>query len=98
MPLPLRWAAGIEAPGLQNMLTVSGARHDLINSRKPAGAITGARQTAARIFLAWGLSDSGAVKLALAIAVLVCARHDANIRPLPAGTEPRIGQHSGSKA
>jgi glycerol-3-phosphate acyltransferase PlsY len=45
-------------------------------------------------FLAWGLSDPGAVKLALAIAVLVYARHHANIRRLLAGTEPRIGQYS----
>ena len=41
---------------------------------------------------------SGAVKLALAIAVLVYARHHANIRRLLAGTEPRIGQHSSGKA
>ncbi len=49
-------------------------------------------------FLAWTLADSGAVKLALAIAVLVYARHHANIRRLLAGTEPRIGQHSSGKA
>ena len=49
-------------------------------------------------FLAWALADSGAVKLALAIAVLVYARHHANIRRLLAGTEPRIGQHSSGKA
>jgi glycerol-3-phosphate acyltransferase PlsY len=34
----------------------------------------------------------------LAIAVLVYARHHANIRRLLAGTEPRIGQHSSGKA
>ncbi|HEY3847305.1 MAG TPA: glycerol-3-phosphate acyltransferase, partial [Acetobacteraceae bacterium] len=49
-------------------------------------------------FFAWALADTGAVKLALAIAVLVYARHHANIRRLLAGTEPRIGQHSSSKA
>jgi acyl phosphate:glycerol-3-phosphate acyltransferase len=38
------------------------------------------------------LADSGVVKLALAIAVLVLARHHTNIRRLIAGTEPRIGQ------
>jgi glycerol-3-phosphate acyltransferase PlsY len=48
--------------------------------------------------LAWALADIGVVKLALAIAVLVYARHHANIRRLLAGTEPRIGQHSSSKA
>jgi glycerol-3-phosphate acyltransferase PlsY len=42
---------------------------------------------------AWALADSGVVKLSLAIAVLVYARHHANIRRLLAGTEPRIGQH-----
>ena len=49
-------------------------------------------------FLAWALADSGDVKLTLAIAVLVYARHHANIRRLLAGTEPRIGQHSSGKA
>jgi glycerol-3-phosphate acyltransferase PlsY len=49
-------------------------------------------------FLAWALADIGAVKLALAIAVLVYARHHANIRRLLAGTEPRIGQHSSGEA
>jgi glycerol-3-phosphate acyltransferase PlsY len=34
----------------------------------------------------------------LAIAVLVYARHHANIRRLLAGTEPRIGQPSSGKA
>jgi glycerol-3-phosphate acyltransferase PlsY len=64
----------------------------------PAGAITSARQTAAGFFLAQAPADPGAVKLALAIAVLVYARHHANIRRLLAGTEPRIGQHSSGKA
>jgi glycerol-3-phosphate acyltransferase PlsY len=49
-------------------------------------------------FLAWGLADPGVVKLALAIAVLVYARHHTNIRRLLAGTEPRIGQHSSGTA
>jgi acyl phosphate:glycerol-3-phosphate acyltransferase len=38
------------------------------------------------------LADTTIVKLALLIAVLVFARHHANIRRLIAGTEPRIGQ------
>jgi acyl phosphate:glycerol-3-phosphate acyltransferase len=38
------------------------------------------------------LADPMIVKLALVIAVLVFARHHANIRRLLAGTEPRIGQ------
>ncbi len=37
-------------------------------------------------------ADATVVKLALVIAVLVFARHHANIRRLIAGTEPRIGQ------
>jgi glycerol-3-phosphate acyltransferase PlsY len=39
---------------------------------------------------AWALADGGVVKLSLAIAVLVFARHHANIRRLLAGQEPRI--------
>ena len=42
--------------------------------------------------LAAALADLTVVKLALVIAVLVFARHHANIRRLLAGTEPRIGQ------
>src|ERR1700735_4020103 len=38
------------------------------------------------------LADQTVVKLALVIAVLVFARHHANIRRLLSGTEPRIGQ------
>jgi glycerol-3-phosphate acyltransferase PlsY len=38
------------------------------------------------------LADAIIVRLALVIAVLVFARHHANIRRLLAGTEPRIGQ------
>ena len=38
------------------------------------------------------LQDYGVVKLAFTIAVLVCVRHQANIRRLLAGTEPRIGR------
>jgi acyl phosphate:glycerol-3-phosphate acyltransferase len=38
------------------------------------------------------LADQTIIKLALLIAVLVFARHHANIRRLLAGTEPRIGQ------
>ncbi|HLB98499.1 MAG TPA: glycerol-3-phosphate 1-O-acyltransferase PlsY [Acetobacteraceae bacterium] len=46
---------------------------------------------AAAPILAAVLANSGVVKLALAIAVLVFIRHHANIRRLLAGTEPRIG-------
>lgn len=53
---------------------------------------------AAAPLLAWGLSDTGLVKLALAIAVLVYIRHHANIRRLLAGTEPRIGQGGAHRA
>jgi acyl phosphate:glycerol-3-phosphate acyltransferase len=42
--------------------------------------------------LAAALADLTVVKLALVIAVLVFARHHANIRRLLSGTEPRIGQ------
>jgi glycerol-3-phosphate acyltransferase PlsY len=48
--------------------------------------------------LAWALADAAIVKLSLAIAVLVYARHHANIRRLLAGTEPRIGQHRPEQA
>ena len=41
---------------------------------------------------AWGLAGSGTVKLSLILAVLVYARHHANIRRLLAGTEPKIGR------
>lgn len=37
------------------------------------------------------LADGGVVKLSLAIAVLIFARHHANIRRLLSGQEPRIG-------
>ncbi len=47
---------------------------------------------AAAPLAAWALGDAGLVKLSLAIAVLVYARHHANIRRLLAGTEPRIGR------
>ena len=47
---------------------------------------------AAAPVLAAILADATIVKLALVIAVLVFARHHANIRRLIAGTEPRIGQ------
>jgi acyl phosphate:glycerol-3-phosphate acyltransferase len=41
---------------------------------------------------AWALADYGTVKLSLVLAVLVYARHHANIRRLLAGTEPKIGR------
>jgi glycerol-3-phosphate acyltransferase PlsY len=44
------------------------------------------------------LEDFGVVKLAFTIAVLVFVRHQANIRRLLAGTEPRIGRDSTEKA
>jgi acyl phosphate:glycerol-3-phosphate acyltransferase len=40
------------------------------------------------------LADATVVKLALVIAVVVFARHHANIRRLIAGTEPRIGKNA----
>jgi acyl phosphate:glycerol-3-phosphate acyltransferase len=46
-------------------------------------------------FAALVLEEFGVVKLSFTIAVLVFVRHQANIRRLLAGTEPRIG---GSKA
>ncbi|HVZ08954.1 glycerol-3-phosphate 1-O-acyltransferase PlsY [Rhodopila sp.] len=47
---------------------------------------------AATPILAAVFDDAGVVKLAFTIAVLVFIRHQANIRRLIAGTEPRIGQ------
>ncbi len=47
---------------------------------------------AAAPVLALVLHDFSVVKLAFTIAVLVFVRHQANIRRLIAGTEPRIGQ------
>jgi glycerol-3-phosphate acyltransferase PlsY len=44
------------------------------------------------------LEDFSVVKLAFTIAVLVFVRHQANIRRLLAGTEPRIGGDSTEKA
>ncbi|HJS84636.1 MAG TPA: glycerol-3-phosphate 1-O-acyltransferase PlsY [Acetobacteraceae bacterium] len=43
---------------------------------------------------AWALASSGVIKLSLALAVLVFARHHANIRRLLAGQEPRIGRRA----
>ena len=54
-------------------------------------SLAGLVSFAAAPVLAAMLADSGVVKLALAIAVLVFIRHHANIRRLLAGTEPRIG-------
>ena len=44
------------------------------------------------------LEDFGVVKLAFTIAVLVFVRHQANIRRLLAGTEPRIGRGKTERA
>ena len=44
--------------------------------------------------IAWALADSPVVILAIALAVLIFARHHSNIRRLLSGTEPRIGQPS----
>ena len=44
------------------------------------------------------LEEFGVVKLAFTIAVLVFVRHQANIRRLLAGTEPRIGRSEAKKA
>jgi acyl phosphate:glycerol-3-phosphate acyltransferase len=53
---------------------------------------------AAAPVLAFFLADRGLVYLSLTIAVLVLARHHANIRRLLIGTEPRIGQGGESEA
>ncbi len=53
---------------------------------------------AAAPVLAFEFADLGLVKLSFAIAVLVYARHHANIRRLLAGTEPRIGQAGAHQA
>jgi glycerol-3-phosphate acyltransferase PlsY len=53
---------------------------------------------AAAPLLAWALAGPPVAVLALCVAVLVFARHEANIRRLLAGTEPRIGaRHAGSQ-
>jgi acyl phosphate:glycerol-3-phosphate acyltransferase len=44
------------------------------------------------------LEDFGVVKLAFTIAVLVFVRHQANIRRLLAGTEPRVGRGKTERA
>jgi glycerol-3-phosphate acyltransferase PlsY len=44
--------------------------------------------------IAWALADFAVVILAVALAVLIFARHHSNIRRLLSGTEPRIGQTS----
>lgn len=53
---------------------------------------------AAAPVLAIILRDFSVVKLAFTIAVLVFVRHQANIRRLIAGTEPRIGQSKAGAA
>jgi glycerol-3-phosphate acyltransferase PlsY len=53
-----------------------------------AGALAAA---AAAPLLAWAASGPPAAMLALVVGGLICWRHQANIRRLLAGTEPRIG-------
>ncbi len=48
--------------------------------------------------VALGLEEFGVVKLSFTIAVLVFVRHQANIRRLLAGTEPRIGRSKTGRA
>jgi glycerol-3-phosphate acyltransferase PlsY len=45
--------------------------------------------------VALGMEEFNVVKLSFTVAVLVFVRHQANIRRLLAGTEPRIGSKSG---
>ncbi len=49
-------------------------------------------------FAALVLEEFGVVKLSFTIAVLVFVRHQANIRRLLAGTEPRIGRSNTGRA
>ena len=42
-------------------------------------------------FLAWAFGGAAHALLALIVAILVLAKHHANIRRLLSGTEPRIG-------
>ncbi len=44
------------------------------------------------------IANAGVLKLSLTVAVLVWARHHANIRRLLTGTEPRIGQSTAPEA
>ena len=53
---------------------------------------------AAAPILAFLLADAAAVKIALAIAVLVFVRHHTNIRRLLAGSEPRIGHRASASS
>jgi glycerol-3-phosphate acyltransferase PlsY len=48
--------------------------------------------------VALALQDFGVFKLSFTIAVLVFVRHQANIRRLLAGTEPRIGRSKTERA
>jgi glycerol-3-phosphate acyltransferase PlsY len=79
--IAVAWPVGLAAGAIWLIL----AKLARISSLATLGSFAAAPVLAAL------LADSGVVKLALAIAVLVFVRHHANIRRLLAGTEPRIG-------
>jgi glycerol-3-phosphate acyltransferase PlsY len=64
-----------------------------MSSAASMAAVASAPLTAGFIF-----TDFNAVKLSLTIAVLVFVRHQANIRRLLAGTEPKIGRGGEKRA
>ena len=49
---------------------------------------------AAAPIAAWGLGDWGVLWLSLGVGVVICYRHEGNIRRLLAGTEPQIGRRA----
>jgi glycerol-3-phosphate acyltransferase PlsY len=75
------WPAG----ALMCVIWLVGAKVTRISSASALSAFI------ASPFLAWAFGGPDHALLALIVAVLVLARHHANIRRLLAGTEPRIG-------
>ena len=76
----------------------AGAMWLLVAATLRMSSLSGLISFAVAPIFAWIYGDPGLVRLALAIAVLVYARHHSNIRRLLAGTEPRIGQHRAGEA